>query len=305
MKIAIFGVGRVGSSIANALINNQLCDSLLLYDTDYKKASAECDDLLTYSFFESHVDCFVAETITELVDCDVVIICASQKYKKGMSRLDFANSSMKIAGELVNLFNKNSFKGVYIVVSNPVDLVTSHICEISNLSPSRIIGTGTVIDSYRLAQQLVTKKILTKDNIRKFLNCLCIGEHGDEYFVPISMQNTLLFGQTNVSYGKVNELIQQINERSNKIICIKNATTWGITSVVIELIKAIVYDTDEIFSITHSFMTLQKSYQCCLGYPAKIGKSGIKSTISLELTEEEEERIHDIYKKILLYSHCY
>lgn len=271
-KIAIIGVGSVGSSIAHRIITNNLADELLLYDVNSNRLWAEEKEIL-------HCASIVgSDTVVVKCDCskcfkaDLVILTASEKYSIGMRREDFLLSSAKICDRLFE--HLKLFQGVLLVVTNPVDMITYLLSKHNSLNSKKIIGTGTVLDSYRLKAQLT---YITKD-------MWCIGEHGGSMFVPCDF---LTPGQEKETQNE----IEKNNIISNKIMEIKGTTNWGITETIICLIDAVINDKKAVFPVSHMMAFPFLEENICIGYPARVGREGIECDEKITLSKGEEEII--------------
>lgn len=271
-KMAIIGVGSVGSSIAHRIITNNLADELLLYDVDSNRLWAEETEILhCVSILERDIDVLKCD-YSKCFEADLVILTASEKYRVGMRREDFLVSSAKICARLFE--HLKSFKGILLVVTNPVDVMTYLLCKYNSPNSKKIIGTGTVLDSYRLKAQLPYMK---KD-------VWCIGEHGGSLFVPSSF---LKHGQK----GKTQNEIEKNNIISNKIMEIKGMTNWGITETIICLIDAIINDKKAVFPVSHMVPFPFLKDNVCIGYPAIVGREGIECDEKIALSKSEKEII--------------
>lgn len=271
-KIAIIGVGSVGSSIAHRIITNNLAEQLLLYDVNSNRLWAEEKEILhCVSILES-------DTVVAKCDCrdcfkaDLVILTASEKYRVGMRREDFLLSSARICSGIIE--HLKSFQGVLLVVTNPVDMMTYLLCEHNLQNSNKIIGTGTVLDSYRLKAQLSD---MNRD-------AWCVGEHGGAMFVPCAFF-------TSGREKRIENEIKKNNIISNKIMEIKGMTNWGITEICICLIDAIINDKKAIYPVSHMMTFPFMEEMACVGYPAKVGKEGIECNEKITLTKSEKEII--------------
>lgn len=179
-KIAIIGVGHVGSSIAYSLIIAKLANLILLSGSHPDKLWAEKKELLQYATVSGIVVEIETCDIEACKEADIIVIAASKKYIHGMDRDDFLLSSSCIVSQICSKLD--GYTGVTIIVTNPVDFITYFSCKAFGLDRKRVIGAGTIIDSYRLRTTLRCRN-----------NLWCIGEHGGLSFVPLKMQKNLQY----------------------------------------------------------------------------------------------------------------
>ena len=290
--VAIIGVGNVGSTIAKDIIQYEYFDEILLCDIDEDKVWAEKEDLKHSCIIQKKsISCYVA-SCEECSAADIVIISASAKYYKGMQRKDFANSSIQIVSSIISSLTRSNFRGIYIVVTNPVDLMTHFVLRRVRQSFNKVIGAGTILDTARLKTELFTQ------GIDKTIDLVCIGEHGESLIVPFS---TIVAGTVEKDIHKIynisNELLPAICGISNRIVESKKFTNWGISASVMRILDAIVNDARIPLSVSHMVHKPYLNDMICFGYPATIGTEGIINEISLDLLKNEQQFLQELVVK--------
>ena len=278
-KIAIIGVGHVGSSIAYSLIIAKLANLILLSGSHPDKLWAEKKELLQYATVSGIVVEIETCDIEACKEADIIVIAASKKYIHGMDRDDFLLSSSCIVSQICSKLD--GYTGVTTIVTNPVDFITYFSCKAFGLDRKRVIGAGTIIDSYRLRTTLRCRN-----------NLWCIGEHGGLSFVPLKMQK-------NLQYDKevYHHTIIKNNKEANEIMQIKGKTNWAIAGVIIQLIDTIINDSKLLLPVSQMLNFDFLNTEICIGYPSYIGKSGIIDIADIPLSPEEKQIIYTIYTK--------
>lgn len=278
MTISIIGVGNVGSSIAHSIIINKLTDHLVLYDIDSNRLWAEAMELSHCVSILGEISVVTTNKCEKCFEADLVILAASEKYKNGMDRKDFSTSSAKICAGMFEYLN--SFKGVFIIVTNPMDVMTYLFCKKTSLNWNRLMGTGTILDYYRLKTKLSNPAKLA----------WCIGEHGGSLFVPKSLS-------VKKNSVEIQSAIEFNNRISNRIMEIKGMTNWGITEAAICLIDTIVNDRKKVLPVSHMLQLSFLKNDICIGYPASIGKDGIECNEDIVFDENETTILKSICDK--------
>lgn len=181
-KVVIVGVGNVGKALAHQLVIQQSCDELVLIDRDHEKVWAEVTDL-NHSLGYSDTKMKVSQgDYSACANADIVVLSVSAPYKVGMNRLDMFDSATNIIKQIVPEIMKSCFKGIFVVITNPVDAMTYLVHKLSALPANQVIGTGTSLDSARLRVYLA--ELIGVDP--RSVDALCMGEHGDSQMIPWS-----------------------------------------------------------------------------------------------------------------------
>ena len=290
-KLAIIGLGNVGTALAHHLVINNTCDDLVLIDLNKDKVWAEVTDL-QHSLGYSEANMLIKDgDYSDCGDADIVVMAVGAPYKNGMTRLDMLDKATDIVGSIVPKVMASGFDGIFVVITNPVDAMTYLVQKLSGLPSSKVIGTGTSLDSARLRQFLAK----TMEVDPRSVEAMCMGEHGDSQMIPWSQVtvgaknfNQILEDNPerlkNVVIGKVREDIAKI---AYSIVMNKGATNYGIAAVAAKIIKAIIRDEHMIMPVS---VMLNGEYDfegVYAGVPAVITEEGIKELVTYRLTDEE------------------
>ena len=181
-KVALVGCGMVGMSYAYAMLNQNVCDELVLIDVDKKRAEGEAMDMNHgLAFSGSNMKIF-AGSYDDCGDADIVCICAGVAQKPGETRLDLLQRNAAVFKSIIDPVTESGFNGLFLVATNPVDIMTRITCALSGFNPRRVLGTGTALDTARLRYLLGDYFHVDPRNMHAYV----MGEHGDSEFVPWS-----------------------------------------------------------------------------------------------------------------------
>ena len=193
-KVVLVGCGMVGMSYAYSVLNQNICDELVLIDVNKKRARGEANDLAQGLPFAPSSMKISSGEYSDCSDADLVVICAGAAQHPGESRRDLLQKNYKVFKSIVNPVVESGFNGVFLVASNPVDVMTQIVYELSGFPAGRVVGSGTSLDSARLRHMMSDYFNLNPRNVHAYV----IGEHGDSEFVPWS--------QSSVSVMPLNEM---------------------------------------------------------------------------------------------------
>lgn len=290
-KIAVVGAGAVGSSCAYAILNQCLCDEIVIIDANREKATAQVLDLVHGVEYMLQKTKVTLGTYKSCKDADIVILAAGGAPKKGENRLDTLPTTSKIYKEIVTSIMKWNFNGIFIVVSNPVDVITYQVLKLSGLPKNQVIGTGTILDSSRLKSYLMD---YFDEVDYKTINAYCMGEHGDSQMIPWS--NVTIAGYPIVQLLNNNKYIKELDLKDieNKVIGVgwsiynvKGTTNYGIASCVSGIVKAIYNDEKIVLSISSLLEGEYGEYDVTIGVPTIIGRNGAEKVIEIKMNEKE------------------
>ena len=288
-KVVIIGCGNVGMSYAYALLNQRsYVNELALIDLDERRIEGEVMDLnhcLAYA--PSKINIHVGD-YADCKDADIIVIAAGANQKPGETRLDLINKNSKIFKDIINNVMSNGFNGIFLVATNPLDIMTYLTFKYSGLPQNRVIGSGTSLDTARLQYILGTKLGINPKNISAYV----VGEHGDSEFIPwdnatIGLQKISEY----LSVEEMNRIEEEVRDAAYEIIDRKGATYYGIGMTLVRITNAILGDENNIFALSN----YDPENQIYLGTPAIINRNGIKGRIYIKLTPEEEEKMFTFY----------
>lgn len=285
-KVAIIGTGLVGATCGYALINQGICEELLLIDLNIEKAKGEMFDLVNSTEFMPYRTRVRVATYQECGDVDVIIFTAGAAPKGNQTRLDTLGVSATICQSVIEEVMDSGFNGFFVIASNPVDIISYHIWKLSGLPKNRVIGTGTSIDTARLKNILSTK--LNDIDSRQIL-AYVLGEHGDSQMIPWSIVSVA--GIPLLEYAKealdLDAIAYQTVQAGWDIYKQKGATYYGISAAVVGIIKSIFHDEQTIIPTSTLLDGEYEEWDVYTGVPTIIGKNGIESIIQVPMTEVE------------------
>lgn len=286
-KVVVIGCGNVGMSYAYALLNQQThVSELALIDLDKSRVEGEVMDLNhCLAFAPSKIDIKVGD-YSDLKDADLVVIAAGANQNVGETRMDLINKNSKIFKDIVAKIMENDFKGIFLVATNPLDVMTYLTYKYSGVEPNRVIGSGTSLDTSRL-KYVIAEKL---DINPKDINAYVIGEHGDSEFVPWSNVNIGLQNITNFLEKEEYEKIEnEVRNAAYEIIKRKGATYYGIGVCLVKITNAILGDENRVITVS----CYDKDNDIYMGMPAVIDKSGVQEKIYFNLNEEETNKLQN------------
>lgn len=286
-KVVLIGCGNVGMSYAYALLNQRTyVNELVLIDLDMTRVEGEVMDLNhCLAFAPSKID-IKAGDYSDCKDALLVVIAAGANQKVGETRMDLIKKNSVIFKDIVSKVMNSGFNGVFLVATNPLDVMTYLTYKYSKLPSYKVIGSGTILDTARLRYLIADKIKINPKNVHAYV----IGEHGDSEFVPWSNAN---IGLQNISTYLTMEECESIrNEVKNaayKIIEKKGATYYGIGMCLVKITNSILGDENNIITVS----TYDKVNDVYIGLPAVLNKRGVASRIYVELNREEVEKLQN------------
>lgn len=294
-KIALIGTGMVGMSFAYSLVNQGgICDELALIDINKARADGEAMDLNHgLAFAKSNMKIYSGE-YGDCKDADIIVIAAGVAQKEGESRLDLLKRNAEVFRRIVVPVVRSGFDGIFLVATNPVDIMTRVTYELSRFGASRVIGTGTSLDTARLRYLLGDYFTVDPKNIHAYV----IGEHGDSEFVPLSqvllatkpVLKILEDDKTRWSIDDMQRIEEQVRTAADKIIAAKRATYYGIGMALTRIVKAILGDENSVLTVSAKLSGEYDTKDVFIGVPCIIGRNGVKEIVELDLTPQETQQ---------------
>lgn len=292
-KLVLVGTGFVGMSMAYSLQNQGGINELVLIDVDRKKAEGEAMDLAHgISCAPSKMD-IKAGDYSDCKDADIVVITAGLAQKPGQTRLELVKANAKIMKEITKNVIESGFNGIFLVASNPVDLMTYVVCKESGFDKSKVIGSGTVLDTSRLRYLIAKKLNVSTKNIHAYI----MGEHGDSSFVPWNKAYigckilTDIIKQKGEDEKVLDDIYHEVQQAAYEIIERKRATYYAIGLALTKIIKAIINDENEIMTISTYLDGEYNHKGIYMGVPTIVNSKGAREILNLKLTEEEQEKL--------------
>ncbi len=293
-KVVLVGAGFVGMSMAYSLLNQGGVDELVLIDVNKEKTIGEEMDLshgLPYAPQKMKIK---AGDYDECKDANIVVITAGLAQKPGQSRLELAVANAKIMKDITENVMKNGFNGIFLVASNPVDLMTHVVAEVSGMPKSRVIGSGTVLDTARLRYLIADYLEVSSKNVHAYI----LGEHGDSSLVPwehcyVGCKKIIdIMKDNNHPMTDLKKIHDGVWKAAYEIIEKKKATYYGIGMALNRLVKAILNDENSILTVSTYQNNEYGQEGLYIGVPAIINKNGVKEILQLKLNKADQEKFN-------------
>ncbi|MGB8453901.1 MAG: L-lactate dehydrogenase [Anaerocolumna sp.] len=304
-KVVIVGAGLVGSSTAFSLITQGVCDEVMIIDINKNKAHGEVMDLChCVEYLNRNVKVSEGD-YNDCGDADIVVITAGAPPKPGQTRLDTLELSAGIAKSIVKPVMASGFRGHFLVVSNPVDMIAHYVYKLSGLPKNQVIGTGTAMDSARLKYFIGELFNVDPRSVQGYT----MGEHGDSQMCPwshVTVGGKRIYDilEDNKEFGNVNfdEIVKKITRAGFDILEVKGTTCYGIATTAAGIIKAILNDENKIIPVSTLLEGEFGEYDVFCGVPVILNRSGVKDVVEVHLTKEEMEKFKDSIKVIREYT---
>lgn len=293
-KIVLVGTGMVGMSFAYSALNRALCDEMVLVDIDKKRAMGEAMDLNHGLAFAGSSMKIYAGGYDDCADADLVVICAGVNQKPGESRLDLLKRNAAVFQSIIEPVVRSGFGGVFLVATNPVDVMTRVTYELSGFNPNRVFGSGTTLDTARLRYLLGEYFSVDPRNMHAYV----IGEHGDSEFVPwsqamIATKSVLdVCEQSGGRYRleEVQRLSVEVRDAAQRIIEAKNATYYGIGMSLVRICRAVLGNENSVLTVSAMLRGEYGRRGLYVGVPCVVNANGVDRVLELSLTGEEQEK---------------
>ncbi|MCI8649537.1 MAG: L-lactate dehydrogenase [Anaerotruncus sp.] len=293
-KVVLVGAGLVGMSFAYALLNQNACDELLLIDLDKKRALGEAMDLNHgLAFANSHMR-IAAGDYDGCADADIVVICAGVAQKSGETRLALLQRNVAVFQSIVQPVVDSGFHGIFLVATNPVDIMTQVTKQLSGFPAGHVIGTGTTLDTARLRYLLGNYFSIDPRNVHAYV----MGEHGDSEFVPWSQAMIATKPIRKIceesgwfQWSEMEAIGVEVRTAAQKILEAKQATYYGIGMSMVRIIRAIFGDENSILTVSTMLNGEYGQSGVYAGVPCVINREGVRHILSLPLENEEMEKM--------------
>ncbi len=293
--VLVIGAGNVGSQIIHYGMARDVAAQFFLLDTDQELETAQVLDLKDTLFFSKNSN--VSEINygdTKITEMDVIIITAGANQSVGETRCDLLQKNAVILKSIAQNLGTLKSEAVVIIVSNPVDILTSLAYQFFDIPQNQIFGTGTLLDSARLCWQIAQMQKVPVGEVSGYV----LGEHGDSEFVAWSMVN--LTGKL-LSTTEQQCIENEVKQEAYAIIKGKGATYFGIAASTITLLNAVLGNTGEVYPVSTCYphfedVELQKTP---LGVLAKLGEKGVHEVVKMDLPENELQNLKDSAQKLI------
>ena len=294
-KITIIGAGSVGSTIAYTLAHDEIASEIVLIDINKEKVEGEVMDIEQGTCFRSPVS-LVAGDYADAKDSDIVIITSGIARKPGQTRIELTQTNVNILKSITPQIVKEAPNAKYIIVSNPVDIMTYVFTKISGLPENQIMGSGTILDTARLRYGLSEHFQVAQGNIHAYV----FGEHGDTSFIPwtgayISGLSTDEYYEEMKAHGKdvkpldKEAMLEYVQKSGGKVIAKKGATFYAVSATVCQLVGLILAASDSLATVSSMLHGEYGIEDVCLSTLTLVGPNRIQGKVQMRMNKEEVE----------------
>ena len=282
-KVVLVGCGNVGMSYAyNIVTTTNSVSELVLIDVRKEKAEGEALDLLHAAAYSNANIKIKAGDYSDCNDATIVCICAGRNQEVGETRQDLIDKNEAVFHSIISEINKTNFKGIYLVATNPLDVMTAITWKLSGFKPNRVIGSGTTLDTARLRHILGQRFKVSPKSVHAYV----VGEHGDTEMIPWS-NATIGLNKIKLSEAEKDDILNDVRNSAYDIISKKGNTSYGIGVCLMKITNAILGDSKEVMAIS----AYNKDHNCYFSMPTVVGKQGAEKTYFLEMSEDEHAEL--------------
>ena len=295
-KISILGAGNVGATIAYTLTMDGMASEIVLVDINRNKAQGEAMDIIQGTALAAPVNIYAGD-YPDLVGSDIVVVTLGCARKPGQTRLDLAQGNVDIIKSVMPQAVRYAPDAVYVVVSNPVDIITYTILKTTGLPASRVFGSGTLLDSSRLREMIASCLCVNPKNVHAYV----LGEHGDSSMVPWSLAtvggmplDVFVEGMRRREPGfqelDREKIVNEVHTSGGQVIKLKGATFYAIGLVTRRICSSVLYDTDSVMTLSSMLDGEYGLHDVCVSLPCNIGRHGLENVIAPRMLPEEHEK---------------
>jgi len=296
-KVSIIGTGSVGSTIAYTLTVMGLASEIVMIDINNEKALGEALDIRQGTPFCGACSIYAGD-YRDAVNSDIVIVTSGIARKPGQSRLELAQTNVNITKQIIPEITKYAPDATYIIVSNPVDILTYTFYKMSGLPENRIIGSGTILDTARLRSRLSEYYNINQSNVHAYV----FGEHGDSSFIPWSVANisnvpikeckklitTPGINTPELDFGEIEQYVRKSGAR---VIARKGATFYAVSVSVCHICKCLLGGIDTTMTVSTMMHGEYGIEDVCLSTLALVGNGGVRGKVNVPLTDDEVAKL--------------
>ena len=306
-KITVIGSGSVGSTIAYTLTVMGIASEIVMIDINQEKSLGEALDIRQGVPFCNPATIY-AGSYADAKNSDIVVITCGMARKPGQSRLDLAQVNVNILKAVANEIVKYAPEATYIIVSNPVDILTYVFHKVSGIPEARIIGSGTILDTARLRARISEYYDVNQKNVHAYV----LGEHGDSAFVPWSIANisnvpiddyrNAIMNSAQYPEFDHDEVEEYVRKSGARVIQRKGATYYAVSMSVCHICKCLLSGIDTTMTVSTMMHGEYGIDDVCLSLLSVVGNKGAHSKVLLPLNEDEIKQLHhsaDCLKEII------
>lgn len=307
-KITIIGAGSVGATIGYTIATNGIASEVVLIDINKEKAIGEALDIMQGTPFCPPCAVYAGD-YSDAEGSDIVVLTSGVARKPGQSRLELAQTNVDITKSIIPDIVRHAPNAKYVIVSNPVDILTYTFCKCSGLPERQIVGSGTILDTARLRARLSENYAISQHNVHAYV----LGEHGDSSFVPWSLANI-----SNVPIGKYSELVSGTDEKyppinyaeveeyvrkaGAQVISRKGATFYAVSASVAHICKCMLGSANTTMTVSTMMHGEYGIDDVCLSIITAVSGSGVCGKILAPLTDNEIQQLRksaDTLKEVI------
>jgi L-lactate dehydrogenase len=294
-KVSIIGAGAVGTATAYALLIKRIAGEVALYDVNKARVEAEVLDLAHGSQFTNPSRVYGGDDLEVVRNSDIVVITAGAKQKPGQTRLDLAGVNVEILRDLMPKLVHLAPDAIYMLVTNPCDVLAYAAVRFSGLPATRVFASGTVLDSSRLRWQLAERLGVSTESV----HALIVGEHGDSEFPlwsevkigPISLSEWNVGGRAPLEQHELDQIAYDVKNAAYKVIEGKGATNYAIGLSAARIVEAVLRDEGVILpvsSVLHDYLGIS---DVALSVPTLVNRQGAAQVIPMKITDAENDKL--------------
>lgn len=281
-------MGNVGATVAYTIVSKNLCDKLIVSDINFDKALADAIDLDHAMAFKRAVIDIKAAVVEDIRSADILIVSASVPWSKEYtSRFDLAQDNIVLFEGLIPLLAENNPNAIFLIISNPVDVMTFFTYKFSGFDVNKVLGVGTLIDSARFRKNLSKKYDIHPDDIRAYV----LGEHGQTQFSALSV--AFAGGEKIRDRELAHELLDKSASSAYQIVKGKGYSNFAISMATALMVESIVKNQKRTMPVSMYLSGYNNEFDVCLSVPAVIGKGGVLRTLNPTFSEDELEAFHE------------
>lgn len=286
-KVVLIGCGNVGMSYAYSLVNQKTrVSELVLCDLNKEKCEGEALDLMHAISFSPNKMKIYAGNYSDCQNADIVCICAGRNQNPGETRLDLVKKNYEVFKSIIFEINKTNFCGIYLIATNPLDVMTKLTQQLSGFDKNRVVGSGTILDTARLRYLISEKLEINPKSIHGFV----IGEHGDSEFIPwnntqIGLDKASKF----LTKDEMSKITYDVRNSAYDIINKKGNTSYGIGICLAKITNAILDDSHKIFTVS----SFNEQYDLYIGQPSILSKNGVEKVLDLNLCDDDKIKFEE------------
>ncbi len=295
-KLAVIGAGAVGTSVAYASLIRGSAREIALYDVNAAKAEAEVLDLAHGTQFTGSSTVYGGGDISAVEGANVVVITAGAKQNPGQSRLDLASTNVGILRDIMPALVERAPDAVFLLVTNPCDILAKAALEFSGLPANRVFSSGTVLDSSRLRWMLSQRTGVATSSIHAYI----VGEHGDSEFPlwsqarigPMPVTSWRDATGTAIPAGELDDIAESVKTAAYTVIAGKGATNYAIGLSGARIVEAILSDEGAVLPVSSVLTDFHGVTDIALSVPSVVNSTGVATVLDVEFDDRELELFH-------------